>query len=56
VIDDDAVAGLLEAVSAHEAEVITPAVGAISDPAWSRISPYRHRVLVCRGPRCSAPG
>ncbi|MEV0329001.1 (2Fe-2S) ferredoxin domain-containing protein [Micromonospora echinospora] len=30
--------------------------GPFRSPAWSHITPHRHHVLVCRGPRCTAYG
>ncbi|BCL18037.1 (2Fe-2S) ferredoxin domain-containing protein [Micromonospora sagamiensis] len=30
--------------------------GPFRSPAWSRLTPHRHHVLVCRGPRCTAYG
>jgi (2Fe-2S) ferredoxin len=28
----------------------------LTSPAWDEVTPHRHQVLVCRGPRCSAAG
>ena len=48
--------GIADALATLDTVAITPRAGALSDPAWSRVPAYRHHVLVCRGPRCSARG
>ncbi|CCH79877.1 Ferredoxin [Nostocoides japonicum T1-X7] len=35
---------------------VTGAEAALESPAWQEPPPYRHHVLVCRGPRCTAKG
>ena len=35
---------------------ITGAEAGVTSPAWDHVPNYRHHVLVCRGPRCSARG
>jgi (2Fe-2S) ferredoxin len=46
---------ILAAVQGPTAPLGTTAAP-LTVPAWERVPAYRHHVLVCRGPRCSALG
>lgn len=35
---------------------VRPTAAPLNSPAWETVPGYRHHVLVCRGPRCSAQG
>lgn len=37
-----------------EGREVTGAEAGLSSPAWAEVPAYRHQVLVCRGPRCTA--
>jgi (2Fe-2S) ferredoxin len=54
--DDPTLTGALAELATAAAGPLRPDVGAMTDPAWDRVPQYRHHVLVCRGPRCSARG
>lgn len=42
--------------ASSSARPITGAEPGLTSQAWEQVSAYRHQVLLCRGPRCSAQG
>ncbi len=48
--------GEVRAAVETSARRITGSEAPLESPAWAEPPPYRHHVLVCRGPRCSAKG
>ncbi|WP_265442476.1 (2Fe-2S) ferredoxin domain-containing protein [Flexivirga meconopsidis] len=50
--------GLIEvrAACSAPARLVTGGEAPLESPAWEEAPPYRHHVLVCRGPRCNAKG
>jgi (2Fe-2S) ferredoxin len=52
---DFAVPGVIDA-ALSVTRAITGREAGLTSPGWEEVPPYRHHVLFCRGPRCSARG
>lgn len=48
--------GELDVIAAFDPRPVTGTEASLENPTWEKVPAYRHHVLVCRGPRCTAKG
>lgn len=48
--------GELDVIASFDPRPVTGREAPLENPTWEKVPAYRHHVLVCRGPRCTAKG
>ncbi|WP_204249579.1 (2Fe-2S) ferredoxin domain-containing protein [Mycolicibacterium vaccae] len=56
LLDTDPVDAAAVSSALEKARPVTGSESPLTSAAWAEVPAYRHHVLVCRGPRCSARG